>query len=355
MIQPDSYKKGLWKIALISSVAWGVISKFPMINARKPFFFDDRRPRPRLSREFPFPAHDENAFVSGAIITCFMLSLWLMNMYLYQWVSTFHRSDKTKNLIRYALSFLMAVVAYYLCVALILLVAEGPHFRIFPLIVALTNNTIIIVLMDLIILQRKSAQIAVENSELKMNHAIAQHQHLKHQLQPHFLFNSLNTLKSLIKKQRPEAEEYLVRLSDLLRASITAHQETTIPLKDELKLCVDYLEMQKVRFKDSFRYQIDVPDQVLSQRSLPVFSLQLLVENAIKHNAFTPEEPLTIQITYQEPGSIVVRNNKKAKQTLEPSSGIGLKNLSERYQVISGHGITITDAEQYFSVELTLL
>ncbi|WP_169788189.1 sensor histidine kinase [Rufibacter tibetensis] len=284
-----------------------------------------------------------------------MLCLWGMNIFLYGQFSRLNWSEKARNLTRYATSYLLTVIVYYGLLTLIFVLVDGPPPRVFPLIVALTNNTIVLVLMDLVILQRKSAQIAVENSQLKMNHAIAQHQHLKHQLQPHFLFNSLNTLKTLIKKKRPEAEEYLVRLSDLLRASITSENKTTIPLEEELKLCVDYLEMQKVRFKDSFSYKIEIPPSLLTSSCLPIFSLQLLVENAIKHNAFTIEEPLSIQISYNNKDSIVVWNNRKPKQTLEPSSGIGLKNLSERYQVICGDGINVVEADHSFSVELKLL
>ncbi|RNI21889.1 sensor histidine kinase [Rufibacter latericius] len=353
MLQTDSYRKGLWRIAVITSLGWGVLSFFPMINAGRPFFFRGRFPREGM-REFRIPTSENHLYAFMGIVLL-MLCLWFFNIYLYGRLGKVNLSEKTRMISRYVLSYVFTTFVYYGMMALIYVASDGARVRIFPLIVALTNNTIILVLMDLIFLQRKSDQIAVENSQLKMNHAIAQHQHLKHQLQPHFLFNSLTTLKSLIKRQRPEAEEYLVRLSDLLRASISTQQETTIPLKEELKLCVDYLEMQKVRFKDSFQYQMEVPERILTTGCLPVFSLQLLVENAIKHNAFTVEEPLTIRISFQEPNSIVVWNNRRAKQTLEPSSGIGLKNLAERYRVISGDGINITEAEEYFSVELTLL
>ncbi|MFC6999904.1 sensor histidine kinase [Rufibacter roseus] len=355
MLKSEGHMKSLWKIALITSVAWGVVSIFPLVNAGKPLFLQRRPLRVHRPPNFPFEPSNQEILLVVAGISLLMFSLWFINMYLYGWVERFNRSEKVKNSIRYVTSYLLTVGIYYGHSALLLAFYEGGRPRMFPLVVALTNNTIILVLMDLLILQRKSAQIAVENSQLKMNHAIAQHQHLKHQLQPHFLFNSLNTLKSLIKKQRPEAEEYLVRLSDLLRASITGQDETTIPLKEELKLCVDYLEMQKVRFKYSFSYIIDIPEPILLTGCLPIFSLQLLVENAIKHNAFTVEEPLTIRIAYRTDDTILVWNNKKPKQTLEPSSGIGLKNLMERYQVISGHGIKVIEMDKSFSVELKLI
>ncbi|PIQ20287.1 MAG: hypothetical protein COW65_15855 [Cytophagales bacterium CG18_big_fil_WC_8_21_14_2_50_42_9] len=356
MLKSDSYRKGLYNIAVITSIGWGIISNFPVVTAPRPF------PFPGISRNLPphnFPQREspttEHMLLSAAGITLLMLCLWFMNILLDTRLRKTGLSYKARNISRYLLSYILTIFIYYACLSMIsLLVANGrPLF--FPLIVALTNNTIILVLMDLIILQKASAEIEVENTQLKMNSVIAQHQHLKHQLQPHFLFNSLTTLKSLIKRQPADAEEYLVRLSDLLRASISTDTQNIIPLKDELKLCIDYLEMQKVRFKNSFDYEISIPEYILQTGLMPVFSLQLLVENAIKHNFFTPEEPLHIRIMYDKNDCLVVWNNKKPKQFIENPSGIGLKNLLERYQVIAGHGIHIMESDKSFSVELKVL
>jgi two-component system LytT family sensor kinase len=277
-----------------------------------------------------------------------------MNIVVYQKLQQVSLTVKSRKVLRYLLSYVATTLIFYASQFLVYLLLDSGRPMFFPLIVALTNNTIILFLMDLIMLQRTKARIEVEYTQLKLNNAIARHQHLKHQLHPHFLFNSLNTLKSLIKRNAAEAEDYLIRLSDLLRASISGDRSDTIPLKEELKLCVDYLEMQKVRFKDAFNYQISIPEEVLPAGQLPLFSLQLLVENAIKHNAFTTEDPLFIKITYQ-PGYISVWNNKRLKQHREPSSGIGLKNLAERYKVIAGHNIEVSDAENFFCVQLLIL
>jgi two-component system LytT family sensor kinase len=354
MLQADHHQKGLFKIAAITSVGWGIISVFPVVNAGRPFFLPPRPPRNLPPPNMPPPHAVANLTVSMVAISLLMFSLWAMNIVLYQKLQRSDLPGKTQKILRYVLSYAATTLIYYACLFLLYLILESGRPMFFPLIVALTNNTIILFLMDLIILQRTKAQMEVEYTQLKMNNAIAQHQHLKHQLHPHFLFNSLNTLKSLIKRNSGDAEDYLIRLSDLLRASISGARPDTIPLKEELKLCVDYLEMQQVRFKEAFHYTISVPDQLLETGLVPLFSLQLLVENAIKHNAFTREEPLFIKIFYNQ-DYISVWNNKKLKRHQSPSPGTGLKNLSERYKVIAGQNINIVDSEGFFCVELLIL
>lgn len=229
--------------------------------------------------------------------------------------------------------------------------AGGP----IPFMTAIIINTIVIAILELILLQHHKSQVDLENAQLKMNHLLARHQHLKHQLHPHFLFNSLNTLKSLIKKSPGEAERYLVKLSGFLRSSLTMNDLNIISLKDELQLSIDYMEMQKMRFGEAFNYIIDIPKTVLESVSVPAFSIQLLIENAIKHNVLTVEDPLFVSIDYNYEGYISVKNNKRLKNIHEPSSAIGLKNLSERYKMISGNDITIQEDENAFTVEIQVL
>jgi two-component system, LytTR family, sensor kinase len=224
-----------------------------------------------------------------------------------------------------------------------------------PFMAAIVINTIVLAILELILLQHHKGQMELENTQLKMSHLVAKHNHLKHQLQPHFLFNSLTTLKSLIKRSPAEAEEYLVRLSVVLRSSLARNELNVIPLSEELHLCIDYMGMQKIRFGDAFNYVINIPEPLIQSIFVPAFSLQLLVENAIKHNAFTTDKPLTISISYSEEGYIQVRNNKNIKMNREPSPSIGLQNLSERYKMISGNDIIFMTDENDFIVKIKTL
>ncbi|AKD04991.1 hypothetical protein PKOR_20240 [Pontibacter korlensis] len=364
MIQKqNNYIQELLIVALITSVFFGVFSMLPnLLSSHNPFMPPPPRPGPGA------PESVMRAMRGGApkghsigivVTTVLMLTLWIMNIFLYARFQAFRAKEQTKSVLRYITSYVLMfalISSYYLVLGYF---APNPYHYgrvlFIPFIAGLTNNTIVLVMLDLVVLQRKKALVELENAQLKMSSIQAQHQHLKHQLQPHFLFNSLNTLKTLIKRRPLEAEEYLVRLSEFLRASLTPGSRDTIALRDELKLCVDYLEMQKVRFKNAFHYEIDVPEELLETAFVPIFSLQLLAENAIKHNGFTVEEPLYIYISYNDDGYLEVRNNKKAKSISEPSSGIGLKNLRERYMVLSEKDIAIFDTEKYFSVQLPIL
>ena len=195
----------------------------------------------------------------------------------------------------------------------------------------------------------------MENAELKMKSLEAQHEKLKNQLHPHFLFNSLTALKSLIRKDPELAEDYVVKLSAFLRFSISHNEQNVVPLEEELKFSLYYLEMQKIRFRNALTYTVDIPDAHLTNASLPVFSLQLALENAIKHNKLTQEQPLSILIRYETPDWLLVENNIHEKLNADPASGIGLKNLSDRYKLLVEDDIRIDNDSQFFRVYLKII
>jgi two-component system, LytTR family, sensor kinase len=219
--------------------------------------------------------------------------------------------------------------------------------------VVVSINTVVIIILDFVLLGEKKSRIESENSQLKLKNMEAANQQLKQQLQPHFLFNSLNVLKTLIRKQPDHAEAYLKRLSDFLRASVSYDHANTVSLKEELKLSTDYIEMQKIRFDEAIRFDVDIAEE-FQDGYLPLFAIQLLLENAIKHNAFTAENPLFIQLFYND-GWITVRNNIRPKVVQEPTSGMGLINLSERYKILSGDELLISSDDLFFSVTIKVL
>lgn len=227
-------------------------------------------------------------------------------------------------------------------------------FQLLTLVfVVISINTVVLILQEMVLLLERKTIIETENIGLKMKNMEAANEKLKQQLQPHFLFNSLNVLKTLIKKQPDNAEAYLKRLSDFLRASVTFDQVNVVKFSEELKLSLDYIEMQKIRFGNALQYINELPEEPI-HGTMPLFSIQLLLENAIKHNAFTEERPLTIHLSYND-GWIEVKNNKQQKQTNEPSTGKGFYNLSERYKLISGDDIHIQSLDNEFIVKLKIL
>lgn len=215
-------------------------------------------------------------------------------------------------------------------------------------------NGIVLLWQNYIIVQDANNKAKVENSRLNAARSEAATQLLLQQIHPHFLFNALNILKSLIKRNPEKAEDYLVRLSDFLRASVSGNKSGLASLHDEVKLCTDYLEMQKVRFGDALSFSFNLQDAENRRKVLPVFSLQPLLENVIKHNELTEAAPLNISIDQQNDW-ITVANNIQLKTTIEDSTGSGLANLAERYNLLSGDEIEIKDDGHSFSVSLKLL
>jgi len=227
---------------------------------------------------------------------------------------------------------------------------------LFPLIQAQSINLIIIVLIEMVLLRDTKMQIENENNLLRMANLEAKHSQLKQQLQPHFLFNSLNILKSLIKRFPEQAEDYLEKLSGFLRFSINANMQTLIPLKEELELVTNYLHMQQVRFGNALNFNIDIPSSFQQGGKVPVYSLQLLAENAIKHNVLTTATPLYIFINgEEEKKTITVSNNLQPKSTMDESNGVGLANLSERYKLLGNYDIAITKTDDEFTVAIKVL
>lgn len=219
--------------------------------------------------------------------------------------------------------------------------------------VVLSVNTVVIIILEFVLLSDKKRRIENENNLLRVKNIEAENLKLRQQLQPHFLFNSLNVLKTLIRRQPDSAEAYLKRLSDFLRASVSYNQLNTVSIAEELKLCLDYIEMQKIRFGNAIRFTIDFPEN-LQKGNIPLFAIQSLIENAIKHNAFTTESPLTIQLLYHD-GWITVQNNIQPKTAHESSTGMGLLNLTERYRIISGDEVCIEHNSSMFSVRIKVL
>jgi two-component system, LytTR family, sensor kinase len=228
------------------------------------------------------------------------------------------------------------------------------HSPAATIVMAISLNTVILILLDLILLKEKKSKIEIENAQLKLKNSEALYQQLKQQIHPHFLFNALNTLKSLINKSPDVAENYLIKLSDFLRVSVSAGNDNIVKTEEELKLCLGYLEIQKIRYGKALQFTIDIPEEICETRFVPVFSLQMLTENAIKHNALTNESPLQIKIKYDE-DKITVTNNLQPKMTTETTTGLGLINLAERYKILSGEEIKIHASATQFSVSIKVL
>ncbi|WP_229712610.1 sensor histidine kinase [Marivirga lumbricoides] len=227
--------------------------------------------------------------------------------------------------------------------------------------VKMMDNTILPVIVALIIITIFTARswlyewrnAAIETEQLRSERLAGQYQSLKDQLNPHFLFNSLNVLSSLVYESADQSAAFIQQLSKIYRYVLDVQQEELVPLSREVEFAKNYLSLQKLRFDDSLTYTISI--STMQGYYLPPLSLQLLLENAIKHNVISNKNPLQITIK-QEGESLEVSNNFQPKQTKEiESSGIGLENIKKRYELLSDRAPQIREIEKAYIVILPLL
>jgi hypothetical protein len=195
---------------------------------------------------------------------------------------------------------------------------------------------------------RKTEQLARENIESQL-------EALKNQLDPHFLFNSLNTLASLIDEENTPAQDYLLKLSDVYRYVLVNRQKNTVTLEEEMAFVDAYIYLNKTRFREHLQVENRI-SEAWRQKHIAPLSLQIAIENALKHNVISKEKPLTIQLMQDEDeGYLVIRNNLQEKRLPEKSTKIGLQNIINRYGLLSDKPVLIRKSPTHFSVSVPVL
>ena len=200
----------------------------------------------------------------------------------------------------------------------------------------------------------KAWKLAVQESEkIKSETLSLKYQVLQNQVNPHFLFNSLNILGSLIDIDVSKAKKFTRELSLFYRDVLHFKDEDIISLKDEVEFVKRYIYLQQIRFGEALQVEI-IANKNISGNVIPL-SLQALVENAIKHNEISKANPLKLVIAITDDYKLIVENNLQPKNILEKSSKTGLKNLAGRYEYLTGKKVVITKNNNYFRVSLPLI
>ncbi|MBL0357303.1 MAG: histidine kinase [Chitinophagaceae bacterium] len=200
--------------------------------------------------------------------------------------------------------------------------------------------------------ERESDIVKIERTE--KSKIQAQLDSLKNQVDPHFIFNSLNTLSYLISQNPGSAKLFNDTLARVYRYILIKKEKDLVLLKEEIEFASNYFYLLKIRYQYGLKMTITIDDIVSENYLLPPLSVQILIENAIKHNHFTDKIPLNIVVTVIK-DHVTVTNNRNIKQFDIQSSQIGLKNLSERYLLITDKNISINDSKENFNVVLPLL
>jgi len=218
---------------------------------------------------------------------------------------------------------------------------------------AIFSTIMIIAVYESIFFNHQLRHSVEEAENLKRESLSAQLNALRTQVNPHFLFNNLNTLSSLIPENPKHAVDFVQQLSKVYRHILEVKEEKSILLSKEMEVLEAYYFLLKTRFGNNIEVKIDIPCEKLDKKIVPL-SLQLLMENAIKHNIVSSSRPLKINI-FTENGSLVMDNNLQMKHQVSESTGIGLDNIRNRYKLISEKEVKVTETGSNFTVSIPLI
>ena len=200
---------------------------------------------------------------------------------------------------------------------------------------------------------KKTSRKEVVEQKLIAKSANAQFESLKNQLDPHFLFNSLNVLSSLIDENPHQAQKFTASMSKIYRYVLEQKDKELVTVEDEIEFAKTYCQLLKTRFEDSVDFEFNVKEEDLRRFVVPL-SLQLLLENCIKHNFATSSKPLLIKV-FSENDTLCIENNLQVREQMKESAGIGLANIVQRYSLLTKKNVFIEKSEDYFKVKLPVL
>lgn len=229
------------------------------------------------------------------------------------------------------------------------LVTERLSYYWFSLTIAITVSTAYYIYYY----QKYKQDSKVKEQKVIAGTASAKFDALKNQLDPHFLFNSLNVLTSLIEENPDNAQKFTTSLSKVYRYVLEQKNKELVTVDEELQFAKTYMTLLKTRFEDSIIFEIPEEANNPDSKVVPL-ALQLLLENAVKHNIVTSSKPLHIKI-YEVNGNLVIENNLQTKNIIKNSSGVGLENIKQRYQLLTNKRVSIDQTSSSFLVSIPML
>lgn len=200
---------------------------------------------------------------------------------------------------------------------------------------------------------KQNAKKEVVEQKLIAKSANAQFESLKNQLDPHFLFNSLNVLDSLIEENPKQAQQFTNSMSKIYRYVLEQKDKELVSVEEEIDFAKTYCELLKTRFEDAVTFEFNISDEDKKGFVVPL-SLQLLLENSIKHNFATSSKPLNIKI-FAENGNLIIENNLQTRELPNKSTGVGLANIVSRYNLLTNRNVFVEKSEDFFRVKLPIL
>jgi sensor histidine kinase YesM len=295
-------------------------------------------------------------FWIGSFTALMWILLWLGNAFLSN-VLDLYLSWQKQPLAR-LLAGIVGMISYTVgCVSLVVFLYDLAGFRMGNQLDNTYYSTIFFTLIITMFMTGRSfllnwRQTAVDAEKLKRESTLAQYESLKNQVNPHFLFNSLNVLTNLVYEDQGKAVKFIKQLSEVYRYVLDSRDKEVVDLSEELMFLNSYSYLQQIRFGDKLRMDVHVNG---ASGKIPPLALQLLVENAIKHNEISEDHPLTISIQADRDFLIVSNTIRKKGFQQDTSSGIGLINIQKRYEFLTSTQVEIQSSQNTFTVKLPLI
>jgi len=343
-----SLKQKYFGIALILSLVISITIHFPLVLYT---FFEENYGHGRES----FDAAMVGMELSYTFVVVFLI--FALNYYI---LRPFDRHRKLK-----IQTVILSVVLSFLLVFVLMLIinwiknfgapeinARGHHDEL--LIRNFFSSGIVLASIYIMRLIYQKQTYELENEKLRIESLQSQFESLKKQVSPHFLFNSLTALKTLILESPNLAGQYVDHLSQVLRYTLQSSDKQVVTLREEMEFTESYLFLIKMRYDTNLVVKTEI-DQRLMSMMIPPLTIQILLENAVKHNEISKRNPLTIVIQTIENEFLVVSNRIQEKLTPEQGTGIGLINLSKQFQLLGEREIQIIQNNTEFRVEVPLI
>lgn len=316
----------------------------------------------------PQATHSWQAFaITYAYTVMYSTGLWLTNGFVVEWLNrryAWTTQPLRRLLLTLGVSLGGSVLVIVLMNAVLLLLLHKPLERLWSAdvhwqILVPLSVTVIISLFNhsrAFFLQWREAAVRAERLEKET--AVARLDSLRRQVDPHFLFNSLNALTSLVEENDPaRAVRFIRQLSQVYRYVLDSESQELVPLAQEVAFAESYLYLQKTRLGDALAVEMDLPPAALNAFFVPPLALQLLLENVVKHNAAFQAQPLHVSVTLDAAAHTLTVRNTRRPRRLAPgeSSGLGLRNLAARYAFLTDKPLAIGEETGEFVVTLPLL
>ncbi len=292
----------------------------------------------------------------------YSISLHLANTCLFIFLDKVFKEErfsKKRILVGFVSSFFLSLFVIFLLRVFENVLIEGDKLSEFLIKEKPTNyilssvfTFIILLIVHFVYLYKWYQENKLKEQKIIAGSASAQFESLKNQIDPHFLFNSLNVLSSLIEENPDAAQKFTTSLSKVYRYVLEQKDKELVTVEEELKFAKTYMNLLKMRFENSISFE--VPTFENEEAKVVPLSLQLLLENCIKHNIVSEKKPLHIKI-YISANELIIENNKQIKEVLQDRKGVGLQNIVNRYAILTKRNVIIQESENIFKVKLPIL